>query len=261
MNLTLLKRIFLTLLATVVLSGCINSTETENGTEPAAGAVYRNGTASRGGIGKFYLDREISETMGHQGARWLQRPEREGEERTDLLLENLPLETGDIVADIGAGTGYFSLPIAERIGAGKVYAVDIQPEMLERIGRRMEKFGISNIERVLATETDPGLPANFIDLVLLVDAYHEFAWPNEVMTALFNSLKPGGRIILIEYRAEDPEVNIIPLHKMTENQAKREMLAVGLEWLETRDFLPQQHFMVFQRPTDPVPSTNIKGTR
>ncbi len=215
---------------------------------PASASPYTSRRASPDGIGKVYMGREISFVMGHLGAGWLERPTREAEERTDLLLDNLPLTTDAVVADIGAGTGYFSLPIARRVPAGRVLAVDIQQEMLDIVQRRASSAGLANVEALLATETDPRLPAGEVDLVLMVDAYHEFSHPFEVMTGIVNGLKPGGRVVLIEYRAEDPRVPILTLHKMSEAQARREMAVVGLEWVETRDVLPQQHFMVFRKP-------------
>jgi SAM-dependent methyltransferase len=220
--------------------------------EPAgASTAYEVGPASRDGIGKFYLGREISHVMGHLGAGWLERPDREGEERTDLLIENLPLEPGDVAADLGAGTGYFTLPMARRVGSsGRVLAVDIQPEMLQIIGARLDDEGLQNVDTILASPTDPRLPPATVDMLLLVDAYHEFSHPREVMEGVVRGLKPGGRLVLVEYRGEDLMVPIKPLHKMTEEQARKEMQAVGLDWVETRDFLPQQHFMVFQKPLD-----------
>ena len=215
----------------------------------AAESVYEFGRASRDGIGKFYMGREISHVMGHLGAGWLERPAREREERTDLLLDRLPLEAGDVAADIGAGTGYFSLPMARKVGSeGRVLAVDIQPEMLQIITDRVREDGLDNVETILASETDPRLPGNSVDLVLLVDAYHEFSHPAEVMQGIVRGLRPGGRVILIEYRGEDPRVPIKRLHKMTEDQAIRELEAAGLEWVETLGFLPQQHFLVFRKP-------------
>ena len=211
---------------------------------------YTEKPPSRDGIGKIYMGREISHVMGHRGAAWLERPTREREERTDLLIGSLPLEADDVVADIGAGTGYFSIPIARRVPEGKVLAVDIQQEMLDIIERRQRNGAPANIEPVLGTITDPNLPSNGVDLILLVDAYHEFSHPWEMGTAMAEALKPGGRLVLIEYRAEDPSVPIKPLHKMTEVQSIKEMQAVGLEHVRTEDFLPQQHFMVFEKSAD-----------
>lgn len=209
--------------------------------------VYSYKPASRDGTGKFYMGREISHVMGHLGAGWLERPEREQDERTDLLLEKLPLSADFTVVDLGAGTGYFSVPIARRLTEGRVLAVDIQQEMLDIIAERKRSDGLDNIETILATETDPQLPSDVVDLVLMVDAYHEFSYPREVMLRIVEALRPGGRVVLIEYRGEDPAVPIKRLHKMTAEQAIREMSAVGLGWIETLDFLPQQHFLVFQK--------------
>ncbi len=214
----------------------------------AADSPYRSGNASRDGIGKFYMGREISHVMGHRGAAWLERPTREREERTDLLIENLPLEKDSVVADIGAGTGYFSFPIAEQVPEGKVLAVDIQQEMLDIIEARRARDSVANVETVLGEENDTRLPESGVDLILIVDAYHEFSHPFEMGMTMARALRPGGSLVLIEYREEDRSVPIKPLHKMSEAQAKREMANVGLEWVRTEDFLPQQHFMVFRRP-------------
>ncbi|MEM1114154.1 MAG: methyltransferase domain-containing protein [Pseudomonadota bacterium] len=206
---------------------------------------------SRDGIGKVFMGREISHVMGHRGASWLERDSRVEEERTDLLLQALPLEPGDTVADIGAGTGYFSFPMARRVPEGKVLAVDIQPEMLEIIQQRMPAAGVNNVEPVLATATSPNLPAGEVDVVLLVDAYHEFSHPAEVMAGIVNSLSERGRVILVEYRGEDFTVPIKPLHKMTIAQAELEMKAAGLVLEHVDDRLPRQHIMIYRRtPAD-----------
>lgn len=242
----IIRKSALFLAVSLALSACAR----EPAPAPPAGetAAYTLTDASPDGIGKVYMGREISFVMGHLGAGWLERSTREAEERTDLLLDNLPLEPDDVVADLGAGTGYFSLPIAARVPRGRVLAVDIQQEMLDIVAGRTRSAGLRNVETVLATETDPGLPAGQVDLVLMVDAYHEFSHPREVMTGVVRGLKPGGRVVLIEYRGEDPSVPILELHKMTEAQARKEMAAVGLEWVETRQVLPQQHFMIFRKP-------------
>ena len=211
-------------------------------------SYYELGEASRDGIGKFYMGREISHVMGHLGAGWLERPDRESEERTDLLLQNLALKATDHVADLGAGTGYFSFPIAQQVGTGKVLAVDIEPEMLRLVEQRKLVDGVVNIDTVLANERSPNIPNASVDVVLLVDAYHEFSYPREVMTGVVKGLKPGGRVVLVEYRGEDRSVPIKLLHKMTQRQAIKEMSAVGLRWLRTDDYLPQQHVMVFTKP-------------
>jgi len=211
-------------------------------------SVYRTGNASPDGIGKFYMEREISHVMGHLGASWLERPDREREERTDLLIRNLPLEPDSVVADIGAGTGYFSFPIAKRVPEGKVLAVDIQQEMLDIIKARQAEGAPANVEAVLGGEDDTGLAESSVDLILIVDAYHEFSYPYEMGVSMARALRPGGKLVLIEYRKEDRTIPIKLLHKMSQFQARREMANVGLEWVRTEDFLPQQHFMVFRRP-------------
>ena len=213
-----------------------------------ADRYYKVGAASRDGIGKFYMGREISHVMGHQGAGWLERPSREREERTDVLLQKIAFAETDHVADLGAGTGYFSFPIARQVTAGKVLAVDVAPEMLALIDQRKKSLDVKNIETVLATESNPNLPSASVDAVLMVDAYHEFSHPREVMDAVVYGLKPGGLVILVEYRGEDPSVPIKRLHKMTQQQAKKEMAAVGLKWLRTDNYLPQQHVMIFTKP-------------
>ena len=209
---------------------------------------YTTGLPSRDGIGKFYMGREISHVMGHLGAGWLERPERERQERTDLLIAGLILSDDFVVADIGAGTGFFTFPIAQRVPKGKVFAVDIQPEMLARIARRKTLEKVVNVETVLGEQYDPKLPKNQIDLAFIVDAYHEFSFPREMGERLKESLRPGGQLVLVEYRAEDPRVPIKRLHKMSEVQVKQEMAAIGLDWVRTDSYLPQQHVLVFQRP-------------
>ena len=246
------------MLVALSLAGCVVSASGESEPELVGNSAevdqtgskyYEFGPASRDGIGKFFQGREISHVMGHLGAAWLERPSRRQEERTDLLIDNLPLTANSVVADIGAGTGYFSFEIARRIPGGKVLAVDIQQEMLDIIESRKAAGSPSNVRTILGTERDPRLPEASVDVVLIVDAYHEFSYPREMVAAITKSLKPGGRLILIEYRAEDPSVAIKPLHKMSARQAIKEMSAVGLEWERTDDFLPQQHFLVFRRPS------------
>lgn len=213
----------------------------------SADSIYEYRRPTADGSGKYYMGREISLVMGHQGAGWLERSTREREERTDLFIERLPLEPDDVVADIGAGTGYFSFPVAARVPQGRVLAVDIQPEMLAIVEQRRRTAGVSNVQPVRGTITDPRLPSGAVDLIFIVDAYHEFSHPREMGLAMFEALKPGGRLVVLEYRGEDPRVPIKPLHKMTEAQTRRELEAVGFEWVRTDDFLPQQHFIVFQK--------------
>lgn len=202
---------------------------------------------SADGIGKFYLGREIAQVMGHEGAYWLERPSRGWEERPQLAIDALNLKPTDVIADIGAGTGYFSFRLARFVPQGKVLAVDIQPEMLALIEERQQQEGINNIKRVLGTVDNPNLPENSLDLVLMVDAYHEFEYPYEMMQGIYQALKPSGRVVLLEYIRENPLVLIKTLHKMSQKQVKKEMAAIGLTWKETLNVLPQQHLMIFQK--------------
>ena len=199
------------------------------------------------GIGKFYMDREISFVMGQRAAGWLNRRERIREEMPDDVVANMGLDSDHVVADIGAGSGYFSFRIADRVPSGKVLAVDIQPEMLQLIERQKTDTGVANIEGVLGQIDNPNLAPNSIDAAIMVDAYHEFSHPFEMINGIYNALRPGGRIFLLEYRGEDDSVPIRPLHKMTEEQVVKEMSVFGLEWTETLDFLPWQHMMVFTK--------------
>ncbi|WAL59708.1 class I SAM-dependent methyltransferase [Thermocoleostomius sinensis] len=200
------------------------------------------------GIGKFYMGREIARVMGHEGAAWLERPSRELEERPSAAIVAIAVQPTDVIADIGAGTGYFSFRLSSKVPKGRVLAVDIQPEMLDIIEFLKQENQVNNVETILGTETDPKLPPNSVDLAILVDAYHEFAYPYEMMTGIVQGLKPGGRVVLLEYRGENPFVLIKRLHKMTQRQVKREMQAVGLEWQETKEILPEQHLMIFRKP-------------
>jgi precorrin-6B methylase 2 len=200
------------------------------------------------GIGKFYMGREIAQVMGHLAAEWLERPEREQEERPNKLLEALPIHPGDVIADIGAGSGYLTFRLAKRTGPkGKVLAVDIQPEMLAIIRQRMKATGVTNIDVIQGTESDPKLPPNSVDLILMVDVYHEFSYPWEMTTAMVKALKPGGRLVFVEYRKEDPEVPIKLVHKMTERQVLKEMSPHALTWVKTLGILPRQHIIVFKK--------------
>lgn len=210
---------------------------------------YTLTASSRDGIGKQYLGREIARVMGHRGAAWLERRSRVFEERPDAVVQGIGLARDAKVADVGAGTGYFSFRIAPVVPEGLVYAVDIQPEMVEILRKRIERGGIANVVPVLGKADDAMLPAATIDAVLLVDAYHEFTHPYEMMRAILRALKPGGRVYLVEYRGEDPSIPMKPLHKMTQSQAKKELESIGLRWVETGDFLPTQHFMVFEKQT------------
>ncbi|MSU23686.1 MAG: methyltransferase domain-containing protein [Opitutus sp.] len=208
---------------------------------------YTTGTKTRDGIGKYYFGREIAHYMTHEGAPWLDRPERDAEERPDLVLQALGLKPGEIVADLGCGTGYFSWRLAQVVGPrGLVYGVEIQPEMLDLLAVKMKERNVSNVVGVRGTIEDPKLPQP-VDLVLLVDVYHECSQPWEILHAVCERLKPGGRVVFVEYRAEDPTVLIKLLHKMTEAQVKLEMTALPLDYVETIRTLPRQHLIIFRK--------------
>ena len=214
----------------------------------AQGNRYADVPASADGIGKRYMGREIAAVMGWQGAAWLEREEREREERTDLLLTALALKPGMVVADIGAGTGYLSRRMATAVGSGgKVLAVDVQPEMIQMLKQLAQRAQLSQIVPVQCSETDVGLQPNSVDLAIMVDVYHELAYPFEVLASVIRALKPGGRVVFVEYRAEDRGVPIKELHKMSQAQVKREAAAHALVWERTAGTLPWQHMVVFRK--------------
>jgi ubiquinone/menaquinone biosynthesis C-methylase UbiE len=236
--------------AMLLLSSCpgkqtiVTQVSTQSGDKP----VYETRAVhDPDGIGKFYMGREIAHVMGYQGADWLERPERVEEERPDEVVRQMSLKPEDVVADVGAGTGYFSFRIAPRVAKGRVFAVELQPQMIAIIERRKKELKVDNVVTVRSTETEVKLPDSSVDVALMVDVYHEFAYPREMMLSIVRALKPGGRVVQIEYRGEDPDVPIKRLHKMTVAQCRREMAAVGLVWKETKDFLPQQHFIVYEK--------------
>lgn len=201
------------------------------------------------GTGVFYLGREIALVMGYQGAGWLDRPEREKEEEPAKLLAALDLKPGMVVADVGAGSGFHAVRMARLVGdAGKVLAVDVQPEMLKLIEARARRERVANVVPVRGTEKDPKLPAGGVDLILLVDVYHEFRWPYEMTERLIAALKPGGRLVLVEFRAEDPAVPIKAVHKMSERQVIRELGQFpAVRHTRTVGTLPWQHVIVFTK--------------
>lgn len=204
------------------------------------------------GSGKFYMGREIALVMGHEAAGWLDRPERQQEEKPLKLLELLAIKPSQTVADVGAGSGYHALRIAKIVGdQGKVYAVDIQREMLDIIADKAKRQNLANVEGVLGKTDDPKLPEAKVDLVILIDVYHEFSHPYEMMQGIVKSLKPGGRVAFVEYRAEDERVPIKRVHKMSERQVIREMEPFPLKHVKTHGELPWQHLMVFEKKKGP----------
>jgi SAM-dependent methyltransferase len=200
------------------------------------------------GTGRFYLGREIAQVMGFGGIGWLDRPEREEQEQPDVVIDAMGLHGGEVVADLGAGSGYFTFRLAKAVGkTGKVLAVDIQDEMLATLRQRAAAMGATNVEEIKAGENDPHLPASGVDLVLMVDVYHELDYPYEVMAKVREALKPGGRVMFVEYRKEDPTVPIKEVHKMSVEQLTKEMKVVGLVRVKTLETLPSQHIVIFRR--------------
>ena len=209
---------------------------------------YTRVPAGADGIGKRYMGRDIAGVMGWQGAAWLERTEREREERTDLLVTALQLKPGMVVADIGAGTGYLARRMAPAVTpGGAVLAVDVQPEMVALLQSAVKQSGLKQIQPLLGTEDDVGLPAASVDLAIMVDVYHELAFPYEVLRSIVRALKPGGQLVFVEYRAEDPQVPIKALHKMSEVQIRREAAEHALVWDRTVGTLPWQHLVVFRK--------------
>jgi ubiquinone/menaquinone biosynthesis C-methylase UbiE len=236
------------------LSGCLMQ-PTQQATAPAKPTATPTPTlyetrakGSPDGIGKWYQGREITFVMGFVGAEWLERPERIEEEQPDRVVKEMQLKPTDVVADVGAGTGYFAFRLAPLVSQGQVYAVDLQDEMIAVLNKRKVELKAANVTPVKSTEQDAKLPANSVDAVLMVDVYHEFAYPFEMMQSIYKALKPGGRIIQIEYRGEDASVPIKPLHKMTVKQVRKEQEFIGLKFVEAKEFLPQQHFIVLEKP-------------
>ena len=205
--------------------------------------VYKTGDPS--GIGKWYMDREIAHVMGFQGIDWLERSDREEEENTSKLIKNMDIQPGDDIADIGAGSGYHVFRMAPLTENGTVYAVDIQDEMLASMKLRKEEGNIQNVNLIKGSTQSVNLPENSVDKILMVDVYHEFDFPVEMVASMKKALRSDGKIYLIEYRGEDRNVPIKPLHKMTEKQAVKEMKAAGFKLQKNIGNLPWQHCMVF----------------
>lgn len=222
--------------------------ETPKEPDPPKHDYYSKGKQSYDGTGKYYQGREIAYVMGHQAIPWLERENREVEEAPTKAIELIDLAKGQTLADIGAGSGYYSIRIAMKYSDSKVIGVDIQPEMIAFLQGRARQLGLPNLSAKKGTIENIGLAPASIDAALMVDAYHEFSHPYEMMTSIVRALKPGGRVYLLEYREEDESVQIKPRHKMSQAQAKKEMKLVGLKWEKTLDDLPWQHFMVFRKP-------------
>ena len=209
---------------------------------------YTTKSGDPNGIKKWYMGRQIAQVMSHYGIDWLERREREMEENTSQLLKNLSVKPRMVIADIGAGSGYHSTLLSKMVGNGKVYAVDVEPEMIAYLNDRITLEGIKNIIPVLSTEQKVSLPSNSIDMMLLVDVYHEFSYPYEMALSMLDALKPGGKLVLVEFRSEDPMVPIKTIHKMSEAQAVKELKAAGFIFEKNISNLPWQHCLVFKKP-------------
>ncbi len=202
-----------------------------------------------------YLGRRIAQTMHFTGAEWLTRHEREREEAGEVMRDELKLKSGVNVCDLGCGNGYHTIPIAKAVGPeGKVFGVDIQPEMLDLLKVRALAAEANNIVYVPGSQTETKLPDASCDLILMVDVYHELAHPEPMLQSMKKALKPGGQIVLVEFRAEDLSVPIKPEHKMSKEQIIKEMTANGYTLTRSFDKLPWQHMMWFAAGQAGAPS-------
>lgn len=233
----------------VAASFAIASQESGKKQDPPANRYELKKDHDPYGTGKFYLGREIAQVMSYEGAGWLERPEREREEQAIKMLKSLEIKEGQTIADFGAGSGYHTMKLAKAVGPkGKVYAVDIQPQMLDIIGKRMRKDGIENIVLVQNNEKQAKLPDGKMDMVLMVDVYHELSYPYEVAEQLVKALKPGGRLVFVEFRLEDKKVPILDVHRMSIAQVKKEMEPFkDLKHAKTLNNLPWQHVIIFEK--------------
>jgi ubiquinone/menaquinone biosynthesis C-methylase UbiE len=201
------------------------------------------------------MGRPVAEVMSWLGAEWLVRPEREVEEEPERMLDALEIQPGMTVADVGAGVGYTTMRIARRVGAaGRVLATDVQPQMINLLKGNLKQARVRNVTPILCTPDDPKLPAGEVDLVIMVDVYHECSHPEETLAGIRKALKPGGRLVLVEFRAEDPEVPIKPEHKMSVEQARAEVEPQGFRLRKLHDFLPWQHILEFEKVAEAKPA-------
>jgi len=243
--------VMFTLTLAIVLNASLASAEDKEPANDAANDRYTvKKIHDRNGIGKFYMGREIAHVMGYLGIPWLERPERETEEGLNLMVDSFGIKPGMTVADIGAGSGVITLRMVKKVGVkGKVVAVDVQQQMLNALGKKLKDHGIKNVDLVKGTQKSPKLKPSSVDLIVMIDVYHEFEYPYEMTLEMSKALKPGGRICFVEYRMEDPRVRIKLVHKMTEAQVKKEALQkeFNLKYVKTVDKLPQQHMVFFER--------------
>ena len=241
-----IKVILIILFCSHCFANC-NSQQKVTAPAPVADTAYTFRKGSLDGIGKFYMGREIAHVMGASGSDWLERDDRNQEENTNLAIEKISLPANGVVADIGAGTGYYSFKLSAKVPQGKVYAVEIQDEMISFLKNKKAVLKDSIVEIVKSTTLSLNLPDNSIDLAIMVDVYHELQFPAEMLQAIRKALKPAGKILLIEYRGEDPSIPIKALHKTTVAQVSKEMMANGFQLNYKGDFLPIQHFLLYKK--------------
>lgn len=242
-----MKYIFLAIMLCILF--CYGKCNTSQQKRPLIGTkekVYTYAKKTPDGLGKYYQGREIAHMMGPGGIDWLNRTEREEEENVTLAIDSMKLKPGMVVADIGAGSGYYSFKMAKKLTKGKVYAVEVQDEMIEALKTEKRKLSDNIVEVVKGDSVSVHLPETSVDLAIMVDVYHELEYPQEIIQSIKKALKPGGKILLIEYKGEDPSIPIKPLHKMTVAQANKEMSANGLKPYYKGDFLPIQHFLLYE---------------
>jgi ubiquinone/menaquinone biosynthesis C-methylase UbiE len=230
----------------VCFAACISSQDCI-AQKNSSDSIYTYLPASPGGTGKFYLGREIANVMGASNAAWLDRSSRPQEEHTELAIDKIEVPPTGIIADIGAGTGYYTFKLAPKVPKGKVYAVEIQDEMIDALNERKKKLNNTNVEVIKGGITSPNLPADTVDLAIMVDVYHELSYPVEMLQSIKKSLKKDGRLLLIEYKGEDPAVAIRPLHKTTVVQLNKELAANGFTLTYEGKFLPIQHFLMYKK--------------
>ncbi|MCP2043829.1 class I SAM-dependent methyltransferase [Pontibacter sp. HSC-36F09] len=235
----------LALLTTVCLSSCHACQAQQPTTVAQEGYTYKN--PSSGGTGKVYMGREIAAIMTATGGNWLNRDTRQEEENSTRTIENMNLQPNMVVADIGAGTGFYTFQIAPKVPEGKVYAVEVQDRFIKTLQSRRDKEGASHVTVVKGDSLQVNLPAQTVNIALMVDVYHELAYPKEILRSIHQALKPDGKLLLLEYKAEDPDVQIRALHKMTKEQIRKELEANGFRLKRQEDFLPIQHFMLFEK--------------
>jgi ubiquinone/menaquinone biosynthesis C-methylase UbiE len=221
--------------------------QTQKATVEEKPSIYTYANQSADGTGKFYLGREIAQVMGAAGAAWLERSDRQQEENTELAITKMNLPANAAVADIGAGSGYYTFRVADKVPQGKVYAVEIQDEMIAMLNSRKAKENKNNILVVKGDDTTTNLPPNSVDFAIMVDVYHELEYPHEILQSLRQALRDSGKLLLIEYRGEDPAVAIKPLHKTTVAQLNKEMIANGFMLSYQGEFLPIQHFLLYNK--------------